>query len=269
MSLLDTIGSAAKQGFGALKGIWDDYTGKSINQQNIQAVKENNQLARQWALSDFDMTNRYNSPVQQMQRLREAGLNPNLVYGSGANMTAAMVRNSNPEPSKSNPLTMPNIPDVLTGALGSIVNLKQANAQIDNVRAATDLTRQHLINAKIAAAGGTTANESKLLHLDIDRALKDTTISSGIERLRNLRLYGGLTSQKTAESVANTYLKQFDLKNVRPELINLFKERIKYLTNQNQLLEFENKLRDWNISPTTNAGFNSVLNLLKAFILKK
>lgn len=52
-------------------------------------------LNRYWATSDtenqwnrdlamWNMTNAYNSPTQQMQRLKEAGLNPNLVYGSGS-----------------------------------------------------------------------------------------------------------------------------------------------------------------------------------------
>lgn len=35
-------------------------------------------------LADRDYQNQYNSPVAQMQRLKEAGLNPNLVYGNGA-----------------------------------------------------------------------------------------------------------------------------------------------------------------------------------------
>lgn len=35
------------------------------------------------ALANWNLQNQYNSPVEQMKRLREAGLNPMLVYGSG------------------------------------------------------------------------------------------------------------------------------------------------------------------------------------------
>lgn len=35
---------------------------------------------RQWALQDWNRQNAYNSPAQQMQRFKEAGLNPNLIY---------------------------------------------------------------------------------------------------------------------------------------------------------------------------------------------
>lgn len=37
----------------------------------------------------WNMGNKYNSPMSQMERLRKAGLNPNLVYGSGAPVGAS------------------------------------------------------------------------------------------------------------------------------------------------------------------------------------
>lgn len=41
-------------------------------------------IQRQDALADWHMQNAYNTPGAQMQRLKDAGLNPNLVYGNGA-----------------------------------------------------------------------------------------------------------------------------------------------------------------------------------------
>lgn len=40
---------------------------------------------RQWALQDWNMQNAYNDPKQQMQRYKEAGLNPNLIYSQMSN----------------------------------------------------------------------------------------------------------------------------------------------------------------------------------------
>jgi len=49
---------------------------------------------RGWALEDWNMQNAYNSPAAQMDRLKAAGLNPNLVYGHGADaQSSAMPRN--------------------------------------------------------------------------------------------------------------------------------------------------------------------------------
>jgi hypothetical protein len=51
-----------------------------------------NRQNRKYALEDWNRQNAYNHPAQQMQRLKEAGLNPNLVYGSGATTIAQPVR---------------------------------------------------------------------------------------------------------------------------------------------------------------------------------
>lgn len=51
-----------------------------------EANKTNIRLAQEGREHDVDMWNRqnaYNTPEMQMQRLKEAGLNPNLIYGSG------------------------------------------------------------------------------------------------------------------------------------------------------------------------------------------
>ena len=40
---------------------------------------------------NWQMQNEYNHPKQQMQRLKEAGLNPNLVYGNGAVATGGQI----------------------------------------------------------------------------------------------------------------------------------------------------------------------------------
>ena len=49
---------------------------------------------RKDALADWAMQNEYNSPLQQMARLKAAGLNPNLVYNNGATHSAQAVQKS-------------------------------------------------------------------------------------------------------------------------------------------------------------------------------
>lgn len=56
-----------------LNRVWDDFTGNSaVNAQNA------------YNMQMWKMQQEYNSPANQMKRYREAGLNPNLIYGSGS-----------------------------------------------------------------------------------------------------------------------------------------------------------------------------------------
>lgn len=55
------------------------------NAQNLEIAKMQNA----WNLEQWNRENQYNRPTEQMQRLSEAGLNPNLVYGNGATTQAA------------------------------------------------------------------------------------------------------------------------------------------------------------------------------------
>jgi hypothetical protein len=86
---------------GTAFGAWR--SGKSqqqINDQNARLSKDMMHQQRQWALEDWDKVNAYNHPSQQMARYKEAGLNPNLIYGSASNSPATMVRSTNQEAPK-------------------------------------------------------------------------------------------------------------------------------------------------------------------------
>ncbi len=90
---------------GTLVGLATSLVGGHQQNNNIDkqiaAQKEENEknreynlmLAKQqnlWNLEQWNRENAYNDPTAQMQRLRNAGLNPDLVYGSGsaANLSA-------------------------------------------------------------------------------------------------------------------------------------------------------------------------------------
>ena len=86
---------------------------------------------RQWDLDDWARNNAYNSPEQQMNRLRQAGLNPHLVYGKGADNTANMVRGGATQgPQKQE---APHIDFKATSALMAYQQMKQSQAVTDNL----------------------------------------------------------------------------------------------------------------------------------------
>lgn len=105
----------------------------------------------------WDLQNQYNLPENQMQRLRDAGLNPNLIYGTGAaggqagSIQSAQMPKYQQVRAQYNfqPFRMPDI-------LGLYTQLRQSNAQVDNVEANTALTEEkrltEAVNRSLTAA---------------------------------------------------------------------------------------------------------------------
>lgn len=92
-SVVGSILSAVPLVGGVLNGVSQIFT----NAKNRKFQEKMYDRQRSDALTDWNMQNAYNTPSAQMARLRAAGLNPNLVYGHGADsQEAAPVRSSSP-----------------------------------------------------------------------------------------------------------------------------------------------------------------------------
>lgn len=68
-------------------GLLGSYTSKKQDSYNRRAATTEYERSQEATQEAWDRETAYNSPVAQMQRLKEAGLNPNLVYGTGISMT--------------------------------------------------------------------------------------------------------------------------------------------------------------------------------------
>lgn len=143
-----TMAVVAPAAIGATGGFLGQAMANRRRKKELESMQAYNttmyERQRADATDDWMRQNAYNSPHQQMQRLREAGLNPHLIYGKGADNTAQAMRAS----SSSNPSSPPDIKSGLTAAMEgaqSAVALasgaRMNKAQIDNLyaqRAATD-----------------------------------------------------------------------------------------------------------------------------------
>lgn len=77
-----------------ISGIGGLISTNQTNKANLAAVREQNKANRELAelqykrnLDMWERQNVYNSPAEQMKRLTDAGLNPNLIYGNGSAST--------------------------------------------------------------------------------------------------------------------------------------------------------------------------------------
>lgn len=126
LSVLGPVGNLIGQGINA-------FTQGTMNRKTRKWSEKMYERQRADSLADYHMQNQYNSPAQQMARLREAGLNPNLVYGNGADATGGVVRSTSMTPWKPEP------PRFDPGsAMAQYVDTRMKEAQIDNLKAQND-----------------------------------------------------------------------------------------------------------------------------------
>lgn len=142
---------------GTVQGIGSSISGRRAEKRTQKAQEIQNEKDRAFTramydkqrqdnISDWNAMNKYNSPEQQMQRLREAGLNPNLVYGKGADNTAVMIKGSNPT---TNNQPVVGYKDHLTPAMQAGMNTitqyqnyKMQQQQTDNLQKQAALMQQ-------------------------------------------------------------------------------------------------------------------------------
>jgi len=109
------------------------------NSSQLDYAKEMYDKQRADALLDWNMQNEYNSPKNQMARFKEAGLNPNLIYGQMSN--SPVVRTSSPQ--SYNP-TAPQV-DITRPAgmaLDAYYDTQLKTTQTDNLKAQAEGIRQ-------------------------------------------------------------------------------------------------------------------------------
>lgn len=180
------------------------------NKKGRQFAREMYDIQRKDALADWAMQNEYNSPAAQMKRLQAAGLNPNLVYGSGT------VANNASQPRSSNfdaPQQMP-----IKFDTGSIVNdyydTKFRQAQTDNLQAQRRVIEQDAALraaqiASVAASTAKTGQDTKTGEFNLEQArkLQAVTVETAEASLRKINAETDYTldnNERQAALSANT-----------------------------------------------------------------
>lgn len=201
-SLAGPIGTVVGAGVGAISQ-------GSMNKKTRKFTEQMYARQRADALTDWQMQNAYNSPEQQMQRLKAAGLNPNLVYGNGAEAMS----NQGPRSSDAGSWN-PQNPDyagigssLVSGAL-SYVDMKAKTAQTDNIRAQTQqvneqVRAQQMDNAAKALTYMTQAQATNAGNEAIIKTAKD----KAVQELYNLSAQGDVLDFQAGDLNQSSILK--------------------------------------------------------------
>lgn len=178
-SLLGGLGSSAMNN----KAVQDtNKANMEIAKYQAQWQQQENEKAYQRSLEMWNLQNEYNSPTQQMARIRAAGLNPNLVYGNGVTGNSA---GSTPqyEPAKFNAPTMQAYRGWNLGisdATSQYLAYRTAKAQVDNMEAQNSLIRQQTATEATRQANVAASTARSEFDLNMAKELKDVSVSSAI-----------------------------------------------------------------------------------------
>lgn len=152
----NTMGPAIAMAGSQLGSGFFGYLGqRQANKTNLKLAEQ----ARQHDISMWNRTNEYNTPQMQMQRFKEAGLNPNLIYGQGNEGNAPQAPKA-PVPQVENELTSLAQMSALP-VISAYQDWRVKNAQIDNINANTKATLQ---NASLTALRGVTQDYMNKRH---------------------------------------------------------------------------------------------------------
>lgn len=156
---------------------------RSVKYQNSLQQRNN----RYWA--------DYNSPINQMARLRAAGLNPALVYGNGQLANTYQAQNS-----VSAPQNHFSLEDGLSSALFSedLKKRKKENTLLDkNIESVEqDIKGKQLDNARKEASNPTLMGQNDLQSIISDNNLKLSNITRNNSEIENIRLENGILKTK-------------------------------------------------------------------------
>lgn len=134
------IGGPLSAGIGAVGNLVSQLIGNRQEKRNQERQHEyNRELSETQYQRDLEMWNKaneYNSPLEQMDRLKKAGLNPNLVYGNGATATSSAqlpkYQSIGQSVSRMPPVDIP-------GMIGMFQDIQLKNAQIGATEAQAKL----------------------------------------------------------------------------------------------------------------------------------
>lgn len=178
-SLLGGLGSSAMNN----KAVQDtNKANMEIAKYQAQWQQQENEKAYQRSLNMWNLQNEYNSPTQQMARIRAAGLNPNLVYGNGVtgNSTGSTPQY---EPAKFNAPTMQAYRGWNLGisdAISQFLAYRTVKAQVDNMEAQNSLIRQQTATEATKQANIAASTSRSEFDLSMAKELKDVSVSSAI-----------------------------------------------------------------------------------------
>lgn len=223
-------------------------------------------------LDFWNMQNEYNSPLQQVARLQEAGLNPALIYGQssgGAAGTAGSIRS--PE-AKMPEFRTPQWGDVFGSIIPTISQLYDIEAKkqtIDNLKEDNKVKKQDALlkAAQVVATGVNTARSE--FDLNFEKSLVDISAQARKEALRQTKTQTDLSMKKDEREAAKN---SSDLAEAAERILTMrigrsaTRSTIKGRNLDNTLKQMDIDLRKMGINPNSSMWAQIVGRVVDAIL---
>jgi len=170
--------------------------GASAASSILNPILQHNQNIRnrKYAIQDRDFENAYNSPKQQMARLKEAGLNPHLAYGSGAGASASVgTKSPAGQAPEANGQPIANSLMAFQDFAIKTIERDKLKEQIELIKLQQKFTQENTLNRW-------QDTENKALKYSFDSGLFQTNTDMQKERLRGQQI-GNLKNLTQAETM--------------------------------------------------------------------
>ena len=206
---MDPISAGIAVGGSIINGLMQG----SQNRANRRFQERENQKARDYNTLMWEKNNAYNDPTQQMERLKNAGINPHLAYSQGG------VTNTSSSPASSNASSMPEgrAPQLDVNAM---LNARLVGEQINNIKADTAKKQAEAKNIGKDTEGKTLANgiTTKVLEnwqttYDADMSFKKSATSVNYSNIQ--------VNDKKIE------VSDMDIKRTTQEITNMITQNVK------------------------------------------
>ena len=209
------LAAAISAGGSLLQGILGNRQIEKTNEQNKQFAMDMYNMNRRDALADWQRQVDYQSPEAQMERYRQAGLSPHLIYGQMQNAPAVRT----PEAPKFEATPKQGLPtgEAANNAINNYFASQIRQADIDLAK--QRIEAQALLNEK------TKAETTKLLQdTDFNKQMFPYTLGGQIQKSRNLSTQGRIMERGYLEQVL-TFPTRFDklmqdVANIKESVLN-------------------------------------------------
>lgn len=258
---LALAGALIAGGTGVAETLGNVFTQSAANRQSRQFQIDMYNRQRSDSINDWNAQNQYNSPAAVMSRYKEAGLNPNLIYGNGTMASAGTPRSSSAGSFTAH------APDVKLGnPVATFFDVRMQQSQLDMmekqkalmaIEGALKASQIPVNETRIPNIVADTAN--KQFNLSLNNQLRPTTLAVAEENLRRLSTGTDIAirQDERAASMSNANLQEIAERILRSKaergLIPIkgreLEERINLMKKDQQLKEEEIKLRKAGLTP--------------------